>query len=96
MTIKLGDVCSRTSAKGTTERWLGVMRKQERKAANRSYELEIGKPTQKIRDTLRRYTLRIKSAIRKYKRGEYTTLRQYWDKIVDLKAGFGLEELYVR
>ena len=71
------------------------MRKQERRATNRSYELEIGEPARKPRDTLRRYTLRIKSAIRKYQQGDYN-LRQYWDKIVSLKADFGLKELYAR
>ena len=72
-----------------------MIRKQEKKAANRSYELEIGEAARKPRDTLQKYTLRINSAIRNYKQEDYN-LQQYWDKIVSLKADFGLEELYAR
>ena len=85
----LGDA-SIYSAWGSAERWVDVDQKQERLVVNRQAELKYGAKPYRKRKKLRQYENRLISCIKKHKNGKLTT-EEYWAKIVQLKADFGME-----
>ena len=89
-TIRLGDASVDTVSAGF-ERWISVVKKQERLVANRLEELRNGRPPKQKNRTYRIRDGWIKKYIRQYRRCEIS-LQQYWDKIADIKKDFDIEQ----